>query len=140
MPQYLLDTNIIAELGKPQPQTNLVTFLSNLRWAWLSIITLHELHYGLALLPQGRRRTRIESTMTELISQYRDYLIPIDQQEAQQAALLRASFKRQGKILHLADSLIAGTAKVHNLTLATRNTKDFDGLSVDLFNPFAEAK
>ncbi|HPE60639.1 MAG TPA: type II toxin-antitoxin system VapC family toxin [Thiolinea sp.] len=136
MTQVLLDTNIISELGKPQPHPNVVDFLSGLPIAWLSTITLHELVYGLVLLPEGKRRNHIESILSELVARYDDYIITIGQQEARQAALLRAVAKEQGRTLHLADSLMAGTAKTHNLTLATRNTKDFEGLRMDVFNPF----
>lgn len=136
MNQFLLDTNILSELGKPQPQKNVVDFLSQLSVAWLSTITLHELAYGIALLPEGNRRNSIESTITELMARYGDYIITIGQQEAEQAALLRVLAREQGKTLHLADSLIAGTAQAHNLAVATRNTKDFDGLQIDVFNPF----
>lgn len=137
MTQILLDTNIISELGKPEPQQSVVDFLMTLPVAWLSTITLHELEYGLALLPKGNRRSAIENTVSALVSQYGDYIITVGQHEAQQAALLRAAMKQQGKVLHLADSLIAGTAKVHNLVIATRNIKDFEGLGVELINPFS---
>lgn len=136
MTQILLDTNIISELGKPEPQQSVVDFLVSLPVAWLSTITLHELEYGLALLPEGNRRSTIENTLSGLISRYSDYVIPVQREEAQQAALLRASMRQSGRVLHLADSLIAGTAKVHNLVIATRNIKDFEGLDVGLINPF----
>lgn len=140
MTKYLLDTNIISELGKPEPQKSVIEFLSDQPVAWLSTITLHELEYGLALLPEGNRSNGIQSIMAELISRYSAYIIPISQAEAQQAALLRAMMEQQGKVLHLADSLIAGTAKVHHLTVATRNVKDFEGLGIELFDPFASNK
>jgi len=136
MTQILLDTNIISELGRPEPQSSVVDFLSALPSAWLSTITLHELEYGLSLLPFGSRRSAIENTVSGLISQYSDYIISVGQQEAQQAALLRAEMKENGRVLHLADSLIAGTAKAHNLVIATRNIKDFEGLGIELVNPF----
>ncbi|CAA6826503.1 MAG: PIN domain-containing protein [uncultured Thiotrichaceae bacterium] len=136
MTHYLFDTNIISELGRPNPQKSVVDFVAITPVAWLSTITLHELKYGIALIPEGTRKSAIQQVVSRLTSTYNDYIIPIGQQEVQEAAILRAMMKEQGRILHLADSLIAGTAKVHNLTVATRNIKDFDGLDITLKNPF----
>jgi len=136
MTQILLDTNIISELGKTKPQQTVIDFLADLPVAWLSTMTLHELEYGLALLPEGNRKKTITQAISTLIQYYNPYILPIKQAEAQQAALLRVLAKKKGKILHLADSLIAGTAQAHNLSLATRNTKDFADLGIKLINPF----
>lgn len=136
MTNYLLDTNIISELGRPEPQKSVVDFVASTPIAWLSTITLHELEYGIALIPEGSRQKAIKQVVSELVSAYGDYIIPVEQQEAQEAALLRATMKQQGKVLHLADSLIAGTAKAHNLIVVTRNIKDFEGLGLHLKNPF----
>lgn len=136
MTNYLLDTNIISELGRPEPQKSVVDFVASTPIAWLSTITLHELEYGIALIPEGSRQKAIKQVVSELVSAYGDYIIPVGQQEAQEAALLRAIRKQQGKVLHLADSLIAGTAKAHNLIVVTRNIKDFEGLGLHLKNPF----
>ncbi|WP_022952428.1 type II toxin-antitoxin system VapC family toxin [Leucothrix mucor] len=136
MTNYLLDTNIISELGRPEPQKSVVDFVASTPIAWLSTITLHELEYGIALIPEGSRQKAIKQVVSELVSAYGDYIIPVGQQEAQEAALLRAMMKQQDKVLHLADSLIAGTAKAHNLIVVTRNIKDFEGLGLHLKNPF----
>lgn len=136
MTNYLLDTNIISELGRQEPQKSVVDFVASTPIAWLSTITLHELEYGIALIPEGSRQKAIKQVVSELVSAYGDYIIPVGQQEAQEAALLRATMKQQGRVLHLADSLIAGTAKAHNLIVVTRNIKDFEGLGLHLKNPF----
>lgn len=135
MTNYLLDTNIISELSRPEPQKSVVDFVASTPIAWLSTITLHELEYGVTLIPDGARKAAIKQMVSGLVSTYGDYIIPVGQVEAQEAALLRAMMKQQGKVLHLADSLIAGTAKVHHLTIVTRNIKDFEGLDIKLMNP-----
>lgn len=134
---YLLDTNILSELGKPQPDPKVVQFVAQQEQAWLSIITVHELEYGLSLLPEGNRRSQLAETIQLLLNQYAAFVLPIQQEEAKQAALLRAAAKQQGRVLHLADALIAGTALAHDLPIATRNVKDFEGLGVELLNPFS---
>lgn len=137
MTNFLLDTNILSELSKREPDTGVTEFVSGLTVAWLSVITLHELEYGVALLPEGKRR-RIENSIGGLVTRFGDYIIPLHENEAHTAAIFRVSRRQQGNTLHLADSLIAGTASVHHLTVATRNTKDFEGLGVEVFNPFAD--
>lgn len=98
---------------------------------------MHELEYGLNLLPEGNRRSQLAETIQLLLNQYTAFVLPIQQAEASQAARLRAQAKQQGRIIHLADALIAGTALVHGLTIATRNIKDFEGLGLNLVNPFS---
>jgi toxin FitB len=136
MKGFLLDTNVISELVKPAPNRNVVEFLSILDGAWLSIISMHELTYGLGLLPQGNRRSELEEKLLQLLSEYSDLIIPIDQSEAEQAALFRVRAKQQGRVIHLADALIAGTAKAHNLSLVTRNVDDFFGIDINIVNPW----
>jgi len=134
--KYLLDTNIISELGKPEPQKSVIDFLALTPVAWISTITLHELEFGIALIPEGRKKWAIDKAISELVSYYGDYIIPVGKQEASEAAAMLAFQEDEGRTLHLADSLIAGTAKVRNLALVTRNVKDFDGLDIELINPF----
>lgn len=63
-------------------------------------------------------------------------LLPLARQEAEWAARLRAQAQRSGRVMHLADALIAGTAKVHALAVATRNVGDFEYLGVAVTNPW----
>jgi predicted nucleic acid-binding protein len=136
MTDFLLDTNIISELTKPAPDQGVVEFVAGLSVAWLSVITLHELEYGIGLLPAGKRQQTIQRAVDDLVQQFGSYILPLEQREAQQAAAFRRLRKQQGKVLHLADALIAGTAQVHRLTVVTRNSKDFDGLGIGVFDSF----
>jgi predicted nucleic acid-binding protein len=122
MKAYLLDTNVISEIMTTEPNQRVIDFLAHLKESYLSVITLHELYYGLQLLPEGQRRNTITSKLQNLLTHYNDYIIPINQAIALQAAVLRADAKQQGRIVHLADALIASTAKVNNWIVATRNT------------------
>lgn len=136
MKAHLLDTNVISELMTNAPNERVIHFLAHLADSYLSVITLHELHYGLSLLPEGQRRKTITSKLEILLADYNDYIIPVTQAEALHAAELRANAKQQGRVVHLADALIASTAKVHNLIIATRNTADFIDLGVDIIDPW----
>jgi predicted nucleic acid-binding protein len=68
--------------------------------------------------------------------EYSSLVIPIDRSEAEHAALFRVHAKQQGRVIHLADSFIAGTAKAHDLSLVTRNADDFFGIDIDIVNPW----
>ncbi|OTE97547.1 hypothetical protein BCS42_05965 [Crenothrix sp. D3] len=136
MKSYLLDTNVISELMTNSPNQNVIQFLAQIEESYLSVITLHELHYGLNLLPEGQRKKTLAVQLEMLLMEYGDYIIPLTPVETTQAAILRATAKQQGYIVHLADALIASTAKVHNLVIATRNTKDFAQLGIELINPW----
>ncbi len=136
MKGFLLDTNVISELVKPAPDTNVVEFLSKMDSAWLSIISLHELTYGLGLLPKGKRRSELDEKLQQLLLGYSDWIIPVNQPESKQAALFRVQAKNQGRVIHLADALIAGTAKSHDLSVVSRNVDDFLGIDVEVINPW----
>ena len=94
------------------------------------------MEFGLNLLPPGRRREELRTALSSYVELYADFILPVTRVEAEQAALLRVQAQRGGRVLHLADALIAGTAIVHNLMLATRNVKDFAALDVDVVNPW----
>lgn len=136
MTAYLLDTNVISELTRPVPNPQVIDFLQHLEEGYLSVITVHELHFGLQCLPEGRRRRSLSEMIETCLSQYGDYVLPVTQAEASAAGVLRSMALSAGRTLHLADALIAATAWVGGLTLATRNTADFNGLSIALSNPW----
>ncbi len=132
----LVDTNVISELTKDAPSSQIISFLVNNDDLWLSVIVAHELKFGIELLPLGNRRDRIYSAIAELLSQYIDRILPVGDAEATQAATYRAQRHRAGRILDIGDALIASTAKVNGLALATRNTRDFEFLDLELINPW----
>ena len=136
MKAYLLDTNVISEIMTTEPNQRVIDFLAQIKESYLSVITLHELHYGLQLLPEGQRRNTIANKLQSLLTHYIDYIIPVNQAIALQAAVLRADAKQDGRIVHLADALIASTAKVNNWIVATRNTNDFIDSGVEIIDPW----
>jgi predicted nucleic acid-binding protein len=139
MSGYLLDTNVVSELSKPAPHAVIVTFLDTEDDLWLSVIVLEELELGVRLLTEGRRRDRLRAWLSQLVLNFAARILPVERKEAEQAAALQAKAHRTGKGLQLADALIAGTAATHDLVVATRNVRDFDGLGIDVFNPWQMA-
>ena len=89
-----------------------------------------------SFLPEGQRRNTIANKLQSLLTHYIDYIIPVNQAIALQAAVLRADAKQEGRIVHLADALIASTAKVNNWIVATRNTNDFIDSGVEIIDPW----
>ena len=133
---YLLDTNVISELTKESPDPRVIEFLSEHENLWLSTIVMHELEFGLQLLPEGSRRYSLQVVLSEFIAEHQDRILPVDRKEAEWAARLRSQARRFGRVLHLGDALIAGTARVHGLSVVTRNTEDFAGLDIRVRNPW----
>ncbi len=136
MTGWLLDTNVLSEVTRPAPDRAVQRFLRGVSDFWLSSIVVHELLFGLSRMPEGQRRAEIAAMIEGMVGLYRDRILPIGFDEAATAADLRSRMRRAGRALTLGDSLIAATALVHGLELATRNTKDFDGLGVPLVNPW----
>ncbi len=136
MTRLLLDTNVLSEVGKPAPEPRVAAFLLQHTEIFVSVMTLHEIEFGIALLPAGRRRVELETAMAAVIATLGYNVLAIGEGEARLAASLRADARKQGRVLHLPDALIAATAKENGLTLATRNVSDFDGLGVAIIDPW----
>jgi toxin FitB len=132
---YLLDTCVLSEGSKAAFNPSVAAWFEatpdDQRFA--SVLSLAEIQYGIFRLPQGQRRTRLGIWYeNELLSMVEGRTIGFDEAEAMEWALLRSIYPNTRYI----DSQIAATAITRNLTLVTRNVKDFafEGLSV--FNPW----
>lgn len=129
---YLCDTNIISELAKPRPNPGVLAWSSELTAMALSVITLEEILYGLTAKPNPRIQAWFQNFMKSHCM-----ILPITADIAQMAGLLRGEFRTKGSTRSQADMLIAATAKVHQLPLATRNVRDFEGCELSVINPFS---
>lgn len=133
---YLLDTNVVSDLARAAPDARVVAFVAARGDVWLSAVAVHELEYGLRLLPGGRRRRAQEAARTAIMAERGTRVLPLDRRAAEQAAELQARSQQAGRPLGLADALIAGTAEAHDLAVATRNVADFEHLDVGVLNPW----
>ena len=134
MIRYLLDTNVISELRKPKPHGAVVAWLQRLReeQICISVVTLGELQRGIERTRKqdAAKAREIELWLDQIESS--SNLLPMDSACFREWARLM-----EGKPEHLLeDAMIAATARVHRLRVATRNTADFALLDVDLLNPF----
>ena len=131
---FLLDTNVISEIRKPRPHGAVIAWLKSLPVGslYISVATFGELQAG------AEKTRRIDPTKAAEIERWIDTLsgfhivLPIDVAIARERARLMV-----GRSIHLCeDAMIAATARIHNLTVATRNVKDFVIFSVPVVNPF----
>jgi predicted nucleic acid-binding protein len=139
MSGFLLDTNVISEVVRPRPEPLVLEWLeaADESLLYLSVLTLGEIRKGLALLPQGKRRTQLETWLeVELLARFSERILPIDAGVSERWGLLAAEATRRGKTLAAIDALLAATAFHFNLTLVSRNVNDFAPTSVPLLNPW----
>lgn len=135
MTLFLLDTNIVSEVGRSRPHPDVVAFLEAERDLCVSVILFEELTFGLERAPTDKR-ARLTLFYEGVQAKFGARALPVDLDVARAAGRLRAHANNHGRVLHAGDALIAATAIVHGATLVTRNVRDFVGLSVEVCNPF----
>jgi toxin FitB len=131
----LVDTNVLSELPRRRPNERVVRWFAGQETVSLSVITLEELVFGVARATPASR-SRLGRWLDALLLA-RPIVLDVTPAIARASGELRAAREARGRRVAQADMLIAATALAHGLTLATRNTKDFDGCGVALFDPFA---
>lgn len=123
--QFLLDTNVLSEPLKPEPNQKVLDRLTaNSDVMAVSSISYHEIVFGYAKLVDSRRKLAIEAYVYQEI-ETKLLILPYDQLAAKWHALEHARLRRIGKTPPSLDAQIAAVAAVNNLTLVTRNVKDF---------------
>ena len=134
----VLDTNVISEVLSPSPSESVINWLAHqdAQEMRLSAITVAEIAYGIALLHEGARRTALAHAWAAFQDSWRDRILAVGAHEAEAAAAFLALRRGQGRPVGLGDALIAGTCLSHGLSLATRNTRDFDGSGLHVVNPW----
>jgi predicted nucleic acid-binding protein len=131
---YLIDTNIISELTKPKRNTGVVRWISGQESLVFSVISYHELRYGINRSKKDLKK-KLEIWWNELLS-YSPEFLPIDINISNLSIVIRSKSENFGVRMTLADSLIAATALHHNKILVTRNVSDFEKCGLSLLNPF----
>ncbi len=128
----LWDTNVLSDLARREPHPAVLRWVETESTLAVSTITVEELFFGLAWRPGPRIQSWLESflsTRCEVL----DMTAPI----ARLAGELRGRLRTSGRARTQADMCIAATARLHDLPLATRNVKDFEGCEIQVVNPFA---
>jgi predicted nucleic acid-binding protein len=134
---FLLDTNVVSEPSKPRPNPSVLAWLEaqSSSHLFISVLTLGEIAYGVDRLPQGERRERLLGWQAGLHQrQFAGRTLDVTRNIALDWARMEVV---AGRTLSAFDALIAATARVNDLTLATRNERDFLRLGVRVINPWA---
>jgi toxin FitB len=138
--RYLLDTNVVSEQSKPNPDVQVLQWLERQKVfeTYLSIITICEIEQGIQLLGNTKRARVLEIWLEKLEFEFTDHVLGITRDVAKTWAEATAKAIKAGQTLSYADSLIVATAITHDLTIVTRNTSDFSSVTKKLINPWLE--
>ena len=135
----ILDTNVLSALMRTDPDAAVVSWLDRqpADSIWVTSLTVFEVRFGLALLPRGRKRLGLEAAFEKvLVEDLENRVLDFDAPAAASAARLAADRKSAGRSADLRDTLIAGIAQARRATIATRNTRHFEGLDVPVVDPW----
>lgn len=137
----LLDTNVVSAMMRVATEPAVERWLDTLpaESVWTTTITLFEVHFGLKLLAQGRRRTCLEAAFSSAV---RDELggrvLSFDSVAAEAAAAIAADCRLKGRTIEIRDVQIAGIAAARKASLATRNIRHFENLGIALIDPWRD--
>lgn len=136
---YLLDTNVVSEWTRPHPDPRVVAWLGDVDEdrVFLSVVTLAEIQRGIDLLPRGKKQDRLAAWLAgELLDRFEARVLDVTRAIAREWGALCAQAQRDGIPIGVIDAFIAATARVHGLTVVTRNDGDFTSTGVKLLNPW----
>ena len=137
--KYLLDTCVISELVKKEPHPSVIRWMDtgDESKMYLSVLTLGEIIKGINKLPNGDRREKLQSWITnDLVQRFGSRLLEIDAEISMAWGTMLGEAERLGEKLPVVDSLIAASANVHDLIVVTRNVKDMERCRTKVFNPW----
>ena len=138
----VLDTNVISAMMRLHSEPRVEAWLEQQSFSqlYLSAPVVFEIRYGIELLPDGRRRRALEAAYSELLSSvFPGQFLDLAPGSADAAGLIHARQTRRGRNCDVEDSLIAGIAAFHGAAIATRNADDFEGLGLEVIDPWAAA-
>jgi toxin FitB len=138
--RYLLDTCLVSELVKKEPNPAVVSWLDEQdeQKLFLSVLNLGELQKGISKLPDGTKKNELQAWVAlDLVERFTGRILEIDLDTALCWGRLQGEAEQAGEKLPVMDSLIAATAAAHGLIVVTRNVRDIERCRVRVFNPWA---
>ncbi len=135
----LLDTNVISEPLRPAGDARVLAWIDAqaIETLYLCTISLAELRFGIAALPEGRRRDALLASLEQrVLPLFEGRILSFDEPAARAYAALRASARAAGRAIAPADGYIAAVAAAHDLTLATRDTAPFEAAGLKTLDPW----
>ena len=137
----VLDTNVVSEPLRPAPDSAVLAWLDRqaVETLFLTTIGLAELRYGVAALPQGRRRQALADALDErILPLFGSRILPFDEAAAGAYAAIRANARHSGKVIAATDGYIAAIAAAKGFAVATRDISPFAAAGVPVVNPWAD--
>ena len=137
--KYLLDTCVLSELVKKNPDANVLQWISGIdeNNLFLSVLTIGEIRKGIEKIPSGSRKTQLLTWLNhDLLERFQNRILDLDLATASTWGRLQAKSELAGRPMPAIDGQIAATGVFHNLTIATRNISDMEISGVLLHNPW----
>jgi len=136
--KYLIDTCVISELRKPEPNNSVVKFLRSIDESeiYLSSMTLGEVHRGIQKLPQSKKRTELLLWVGSIEQQFEDKILSFNKEVSIFWGQLMARLESEGNRMSAFDSIICATSLYNNCCIITRNVKDFEKSGIEIINPW----
>ena len=134
----VLDTNVISETSKPTPSLLVEAWFATQSMAdlYLTDVTIMEQSYGAERFWLRSGSLRYKDKLDEVLAAYSGRILALERHMAIETGKLLARRESVGRPISVQDAMIAAICLIHGATLATRNTKDFEGLDLKLVNPF----
>ena len=135
----LIDTNVVSEPWKLAPDTRVLDWLDAqaIETLFLAAITIAELRFGIAAMPEGKRRTVLHDRLEgEVLPLFSGRILPFDLDASKAYATLMAAARGSGKAIGTADGYIAATALAHGFSVATRDVSPFEAAGLSIINPW----
>jgi len=135
---WLVDTDLLSERARKQPDARVLKWLEeNASEIYTSSHVIGEMQAGISLLPAGRKRDALQAWLRSLVDAMAGRILNFNTSVAIVWGQQEAEWSHKGCVMPMPDSFIAATARRHNLTIATRNTADYDRPGLRVFNPAA---
>jgi predicted nucleic acid-binding protein len=138
----LLDTNLVSEPWKPQPDPHVVAWIDAqaIETLYLSAVTVAELLFGIAAMPAGKRRNVLHDRLeAELLPVFAGRVLPFNLAASRAYAELMSKARAAGQAITMADSYIAAIAAARGLSVASRDVAPFHAAGIPTINPWAPA-
>ncbi|MGY3517738.1 PIN domain-containing protein [Micromonospora sp. PTRAS2] len=134
----VLDTNVVSELMRAEPAPAVLTWLRQSSGASLhtTVVTVAEIRYGIARLPEGQPRESLHQAANEIFAAFPRQVLPFDLAAAGAYADVVAGRERLGRPIDGFDAQIAAICRAQAATLATRNIKDFADTGIGVIDPW----
>jgi len=134
----VLDTNVVSETLKPQPDPSVLAWLDSqlAETLHLSSVTVAELAFCVAVLPTGKRRDRLTTAVDGLIGLYQGRILPFDEEAARAYAALAVTARARARGFPVPDGYIAATAASRSFIVASRDASAFEACGLEAINPW----